>query len=176
MTADTPPIGEPPTPTHRDNATYELPGRPALTAQLLNSTPALQNLCNRMIGHEEVKNNPAPKAIPASIIKQVQRRLPVDSILELVRAYEVGATVPDLVERYGIHRTTVLAHLERQGVPRRPNRFKLTEGQLAEASQLYAKGWSLIPLGKRFGVDDGTMRKALLREGVMLRPRRGWRC
>lgn len=65
---------------------------------------------------------------------QVQRRLTAEVVAELAAAYQAGATVPELVKRFQVHRTTVLAHLERQGVPRRPNHGKLTDEQVAEAA------------------------------------------
>jgi hypothetical protein len=51
----------------------------------------------------------------------------------------------------------VLAHLERQGIPRRPQLTKLSDEQIAEAAELYQAGWSLIGLGKHFSADDETV-------------------
>jgi hypothetical protein len=49
----------------------------------------------------------------------VQRRLSAHEIDGLARLYREGATIDALVRRYGVHRTTVIAHLDRRGVPRR---------------------------------------------------------
>jgi hypothetical protein len=50
------------------------------------------------------------------------RKLRAEQVQELVEAYEAGATVYQLAERFKIHRVTVSAHLHRQGVRMRWNR------------------------------------------------------
>jgi DNA-directed RNA polymerase specialized sigma24 family protein len=108
-----------------------------------------------------------------SELKQILRRLPAEQILELVQRYREGAPVRELAAVFSINRTTVLAHLERQGVPRRPNVTKLSPADIAEAARLYASGLSTVKIGAHFGVDAETVRKALHKAGVRLRPRRG---
>ncbi|MEA5052177.1 MAG: hypothetical protein VB093_01860 [Propionicimonas sp.] len=39
----------------------------------------------------------------------------------MVADYEAGCGIQDLAEKYGIHRATVFAHLQRREVPRRPS-------------------------------------------------------
>jgi hypothetical protein len=107
------------------------------------------------------------------VAKEHQQRLRAEEIDELVAAYEAGCTVPDLVAQFGIHRTTVLAHLERRGIGRRAHQRKLTDVQVAAASRLYESGVSLAELGQRFDVNPATMNKELRRAGVTIRPRRG---
>jgi lambda repressor-like predicted transcriptional regulator len=92
----------------------------------------------------------------------------------LVEGYNAGASVRQLVDRFELHRTTVLAHLERAGVARRPHTRKLTDVQIAAAAELYDAGWSLARLGTRFDVDSQTVRRTLRSQGVQMRPRRGW--
>ena len=106
--------------------------------------------------------------------RQVLRRLrPVD-IDSLIAAYGQGQSVRSLVELFGIHRTTVLARLERHGVSRRRTVCKLTGADVTEAAALYASGLSLAAIGERFKVEGATVGNALRRSGVQLRPRRGW--
>jgi len=50
---------------------------------------------------------------------QRQRRLTPSEIVSLAQEYAAGATVNRLADRFGVHRTTVLMHLERQGISRR---------------------------------------------------------
>jgi transposase-like protein len=102
------------------------------------------------------------------------RRLNPDEIDELVATYRSGATVPQLVEEFGLHRTTVLAHLERRNVPRRPHVAKLTRDDIGLAADLYKRGQSLAAIGRAFGVNAETIRKGLLQAGVAIRARRGW--
>jgi lambda repressor-like predicted transcriptional regulator len=82
--------------------------------------------------------------------------------------------VPDLVAQFGIHRTTVLAHLQRRGIGRRAQQRKLPDAQVEEASRLDQAGMSLAELGQRFDVNPATVNKELRRAGVPIRPRRGW--
>ena len=49
-------------------------------------------------------------------VLQRQRRLRPAEVTRLAQDYAVGSTVNQLADSYGVHRTTVLAHLERQGV------------------------------------------------------------
>ncbi|HVF74592.1 MAG TPA: hypothetical protein VM938_06045 [Acidimicrobiales bacterium] len=89
----------------------------------------------------------------------------------MAKAYQAGALIRELAQRYNINRTTVMAHLDRQGVPTRYRR--LSEAQIAEAAQLYPQGWSLRKLSQRYGTSDNTVRSALLAAGVQTRPRLG---
>jgi hypothetical protein len=57
--------------------------------------------------------------------RQVQNRLRSDDIEKLIAAYANGDSVVRLVDRFKVNRTTVLAHLDRNGVPRRPTGPKL---------------------------------------------------
>ena len=58
-----------------------------------------------------------------SRIQNLSRRraklLTAAQISELVEAYKCGDSTYSLAQRFGIHRTTVTAHLERNGVGRR---------------------------------------------------------
>ena len=114
------------------------------------------------------------EAIASRPTRRIARRLTTGEVDELVAVYGSGASVPHLVKRFGASRTTVLAHLERRGIPRRPCVAKLTEDEIATAARDYGEGKSLAKLGAAFGVNAETIRKALLRVGVEIRPRKGW--
>jgi DNA-directed RNA polymerase specialized sigma24 family protein len=104
---------------------------------------------------------------------QRQRRLDPAEVRALVDAYVAGATVPELVDRFGIHRTTVLDHLKRNDIRRRPQVRKLSDRQVAEAAELYSNGLSTVKVAAMFDVNADTVRKALHRTGVEVRPARG---
>ena len=72
-----------------------------------------------------------------------------------------------LAKRWGVHRTTVAAHLQRAGVALR--RQGLSDQQLGEAVHLYDHGWSLQRLAERFGCDAETVRSYLKRAEVRRR-------
>jgi hypothetical protein len=141
-----------------------------LTAQLLNLAHTRLDPFEHFT---RVRKNEQPQSLPPTRTVQVQKRLEAQQIALLLARYSDGASVLQLTRDFRIHRTTVLAYLERHGIPRRANTRKLTDAQVAEAGVLYGQGWSLIRLGEHFGVDDETVRRSLRRIGVQLRPRRG---
>ena len=107
-------------------------------------------------------------------VLQKQRLLSENQVSELVRQYVEGASVSDLVTEFGIHRTTVLEHLERRAIPRRRNVRKLTDADVERAAKCYVAGDSLRTVAFRFGVDASTISRELRKAGVELRKRRGW--
>ena len=99
--------------------------------------------------------------------RQIQRRLPSEEIEELVAAYLAGATALVLAGKHSIHRTTVLALLERHQVSRRGR--VLTPDHIEQAVSLYASGGSCASIGKELQVNPETIRQALLKAGVAMR-------
>jgi hypothetical protein len=98
---------------------------------------------------------------------QTQVRLDPHQAQELAAAYRDGNATKDLAVRFGIHRATVTAVLQRLGVDLRQR--GLTDEQVAEVCRLYPEGWSLARLAERYDVDDMTVRRYLLLEGVVMR-------
>ena len=96
--------------------------------------------------------------------RQVQRRLPPETIEELVAGYLAGATALVLAAKHSIHRTTVLALLERHRVSRRGR--VLTPDHIERAVTLYVSGLSCASIGGELQVNPETVRQALLKAGV----------
>lgn len=103
----------------------------------------------------------------------VQRRLSDVEHADLVRRYHEGASIDGLARELGIHRTTVINHLDRAGVARRRVPRKMTDGSVAQAAAQYQDGASLAAVADAFGVHIRTLRKDLRRAGTAIRPRRG---
>lgn len=97
------------------------------------------------------------------------KQLQDDKALELVAAYETGASVHQLSRRYGIARQTVSKILRRHGVQMR--KTGLSDEQIEEAVRLYQDGWTLAKIGGRMGVSPDTVRLRLRERGVRMRPR-----
>jgi DNA-directed RNA polymerase specialized sigma24 family protein len=93
-------------------------------------------------------------------LKQVQRRLPVEQIMELVRQYEAGASASELAKTFGVDQSTVHRHLKRQGTKPRPYR-KLRGEQLEEAVRLHASGMSIRGIARELGINRGTVSSTL---------------
>jgi lambda repressor-like predicted transcriptional regulator len=106
--------------------------------------------------------------------RQTQIRLGHTDIERLIAGYAEGSSVLRLAARFNIHRTTVLARLERNGVPLPRSGQKLSDEDVHQATVLYRDGLSLKAIGVRFLVAPDTIGKALGRVGVKIRPRRGW--
>ncbi len=113
-----------------------------------------------------------PQGSISRTIKQKQRRLRGAEIDKLVAGYLVGATVYELAEQFGVHRSTVSELLERRGVTRRFG--PLSPAQVAMATSLYGEGLSLATVGQQLGCHATTVRDALAKVGVEIRPRNGW--
>jgi len=99
--------------------------------------------------------------------RQLQRRLPPEEIEELIAAYTAGATALALAAEHSIHRTTVLALLERHHVSRRGR--VLTPDHVERAVSQYASGRSCASIGKELQVNPETIRQALLKAGLAMR-------
>ena len=106
-------------------------------------------------------------------VRQLQRRLTADEIDELLEAYMNGEPIRDIAFRHGVHRTTVIGHVTRRGLPRRSEQA-WTDQELRTAARLYASGKSLAAVGQHFGIDAATVANRFRRAGVPIRARRGW--
>ena len=90
----------------------------------------------------------------------MQRRLSAHEVEALLADYEAGGRVGELAKVYGIHRTTVSAHVARAG----KTRGQLTEARVDEAVRLYEQGWSLRAVGRHLDVADKAIRRVLTAE------------
>jgi hypothetical protein len=86
-------------------------------------------------------------------------------------SYRVGAPVNDLADRFEIHRSTVLDHVNRAGATRRYPALGLRE--VEEAAELYRTGQSLRTIGIHFAVHASTVGQYLVRAGIKLRDCQG---
>ena len=105
----------------------------------------------------------------------VQRRLPRAEIEQLIDRYREGDSIDGLARRYGIHRTTVIHHLDLADIIRRRVVRKMTDESVALAAARYEQGASLEVVASEFGVHQRTMARELRRAGTSIRARRGWR-
>ena len=103
-----------------------------------------------------------------------QRRLDPDQILNLVAEYVQGQSVAQPSCSWKIHRTTVMDHLERNDIPRRPTKRKMTDTQVEQAAERYQAGESLAKLGTRYDVDPQTVSRELKKINVQIRPPGRW--
>ena len=99
--------------------------------------------------------------------RQRQRRLSATETAELIKAYERQIPVKDLAKQFGVHRSTVTALLQRNGVALR--QAGLAREVVPMAARFYSQGWSLAQLGAKFGVDSTTVMDAVgIQSAVLL--------
>lgn len=105
--------------------------------------------------------------------RQQQRRLGPDQVDEVVARYMDGESIDTLARDYGINRTTVISHLERNGIERRRNPRKMTDMKVQAAAERYATGLSLAAVAKEFGICERTLRREFGLADVQIRQPRG---
>lgn len=148
------------------------------TGQLLNTatTSKITKLHEvvevKQLGHKAPSTPDRPIPLP-SFQRQRQKHLTDDQVAQLLSDYKRGVAVNELAGAYGVHRTTVMAHVERAGIRRRWR--TLTEADIDEASHLYESGLSLKVIAEQFAVNPTTVWKALIKAGVEIRPQSGRR-
>ena len=104
---------------------------------------------------------------------QRQTRLDEDAIALLVESYAQGETVRALAGRFGLHRTTVMKHLENHGALRRHPQPMLSPGEIRHAVRIYAGGATVATVAGYLSMSRETARRALIGEGVRMRGRWG---
>ncbi len=104
----------------------------------------------------------------------VKRRLAEEEIIQLVEDYVSGLSINEVARQHGVHRTTVINHLESRRVQRRRNLRKLSSPNVAKAARHYANGYSLAAVAKEFKVSETTVTREFHAAGIHIRPRRGW--
>jgi DNA invertase Pin-like site-specific DNA recombinase len=70
------------------------------------------------------------------LLKRNARRLAEDKVDELIEAYLSGMSANAVAAQFGVHRTTVAAHLERRGMPAPHARKVMTPGLVERAVEL----------------------------------------
>jgi transposase-like protein len=124
-------------------------------------------LYDYVFGDSEDSATIRSRRVPPDASRRVYRRLPPEEIEELVAGYVAGATAIALAGKHSIHRTTVLALLERHQVARRGR--VLTPDHIERAVSLYTSGRSWTSIAKEFHVNPETVRQALLKTDVAMR-------
>ena len=105
----------------------------------------------------------------SGVMRGSGRRVGAEVEAAVVRGYRSGETIDALAERLGIHRTTVMAVLERRRVPRRRQGQVLSAAQVERAVALYGSGLSLKAVAGELGADWRVVTRALRDAGVVIR-------
>lgn len=131
-----------------------------LTARFLNFVPPGQEPDSTPDVHDldglEVQG-------PHTPIRRIDR-VDQQQALKFVASYLDGLRVSQLAAQFGVHGTTVRAHLRRAGVELRPFR-KLSPDQIVEVRQLHTTGVPQVDLATQFGVTITTIHRLLTETG-----------
>jgi len=120
-----------------------------------------RNLHELMQSPDRILNHrPVAKPRPT----RTARHLPAKDSAEICKKYKNGSTTNQLATEFNVHRTTIMNHLERNGIKRRVSKPKMNKKMIAEAAQLRKNGKSYTELGRHFGVHRETVRRALSAE------------
>ena len=99
--------------------------------------------------------------------RRLDRRLPPDTITELVSAYRSGTSTIQLCEQYGLSKGGLLKILPEHGVQMRYQ--PMTKQEMDWAVRLYDEGQSLNAVARKLGKAKGSVWKALRGRGVSMR-------
>jgi len=153
------------------------------TSREAHAEPAKQAICSPTGPESDVQEVPGRLSNPSVATdvppsppppRPVQRRLSATDADDISGSYASGRSIDDLARSYGIHRTTIIRHLDRRAVPRRRVVRKMTDALVAKAAVMYLDGHSLATVANRFKVDTRTLSREFRKAGVLIRPRRGW--
>lgn len=111
----------------------------------------------------------AEESIAAAVARSINaphRYLTDVGIDSLVADYLAGVGVGELARKYGIHRSTVTAHLRRRDIPQR--QAGLSAAQRAEAARLHRNGLSIRAISRRMGVDRKAVRSSLASTNLLI--------
>lgn len=103
--------------------------------------------------------------------QQAERRLPQQTIAELVAGYLEGRPTTELTHQFGLGKSTVLRLLREHDVPMRNQ--GLPPEQVIEAARLYQSGWSLAKIAAHLGVSTKHVHDRLLTARVVMRDSHG---
>ena len=142
------------------------PSGPDVLVELVRLYSKQEAEAARLRSLRSAASSPRPAERP-NRSRQRQRRLSVTEVAELIKEYESQVPVKDLAKKFGVHRLTVTAHLQRHGVELR--QVGLAPEDITTAALLYGQGWSLARLGERYSVDSTTVWRALRAAGVEMR-------
>ncbi len=147
-----------------------------LPRRFSNTRPALKSLIRRVLkgseGHGPRGQNSGRRDARGPVAKnpaKSQTRLTIEQRMELVADYEAGMPVRTIAVKYGVHRGTIPAFVQRSGGQLRST--GLNNERRASAAILYRDGHTLQEVADRLGIDPKTVRNAVVAEGVTLRPR-----
>lgn len=99
------------------------------------------------------------------------KNLPIDAIVE---EYQNGSSTCKIAKKYGVDASTILRHLNLNGVDASRGLYKRTSPDMEEKIILdYQSGMSMSQVGEKYGVNAVTVKNILDRQGITPRTKGG---
>jgi hypothetical protein len=126
-----------------------------LAGRLSNLPPHLERVLN-LVPELLARRLPASQPIR---MRQAQTRLTAEIVEELVRDYEAGGRVADLVDLYGVCRETIYGHLQARGVVPSRKRPPSTPAEVAAVHERSAARDSILKIARALETSPATIRR-----------------
>jgi hypothetical protein len=145
--------------------------------------PSKRVICSLTASESDVQevpgrlSNPAPTtATPPTpgAPRPVQRRLSPSDVDDISARYVSGSSIDELAQSHHVNRSTIIKHLDTQGVRRRRVVRKMTDTLVADAAAMYCDGHSLATVADEFRVNTRTLGREFRKAGIPIRLRPGW--
>ena len=93
-------------------------------------------------------------------IKQQQKHLSNNEVLEIISKYKAGKSTYELAQEYGCHRRTISDNLKKQGI-KVTNQLMERKGVVELVMQMYSEYYKPDDIAKAVGINVDSVRKIL---------------
>ena len=101
-------------------------------------------------------------------IKQQQKHLSNNEVLEIISKYKAGKSTYELAQEYGCHRRTISDNLKKQGI-KVTNQLMERKGVVELVMQMYSEYYKPDDIAKAVGINVDSVRKILKENNVYIR-------
>ena len=101
-------------------------------------------------------------------IKQQQKHLSNNEVLEIISKYKAGKSTYELAQEYGCHRRTISDNLKKQGI-KVTNQLMERKGVVELVMQMYSEYYKPADIAKAVGINVDSVRKILKENNVYIR-------
>ena len=101
-------------------------------------------------------------------IKQQQKHLSNNEVLEIISKYKAGKSTYELAKEYGCHRRTISDNLKKRGI-KVTNQLMERKGVVELVTQMYSEYYKPADIAKAVGINVDSVRKILKENNVYIR-------
>ena len=108
--------------------------------------------------------------IVAKQIRQTQKRLSEEEVLQIITAYQGGKSANVLAREYGCNRKAICDHLKKHGVTVSRSKIR-SEEAVRQIIALYEANQQMKEIADQYGVSESAINRLLHENGVRIRSR-----